>query len=221
MIQILLLTLFVKFSLQKVSKDNVVSIVELARHGSRGPFNNIGGAQWAIDSGPEELTMVGQRQRYILGMNMRKRYPTIFHSIDEEDMKNFTPAYIARNFYVRSSDINRTLNSGLSELMGIIHPFGVNDSVLPFSQQMSFSESNATQYFPSFQQGDQYNSNLSTSSPLPYNTSGTPIYTLMGAETDLYLEETCPPLRDKLAQQISTMLGKLNSTVYTNWANNY
>lgn len=67
-----------------------------------------------------ELTSTGQRQHYYLGQQLRKEY------IIEQNFLN--PSYNHSEMYVRSTDVNRTLNSAASQLYGMF-PVGTGPSI--------------------------------------------------------------------------------------------
>jgi len=82
-------------------------IAELFRHGARHTLYNIfNEADVAKNSGM--LTSVGMRQHYNLGKSIRKNYPMLF---DE--------SYNHSQFDVVSTHVPRTVESGISHLMGI------------------------------------------------------------------------------------------------------
>lgn len=89
---LLILATSIALTNAKVSTDNVVMIIELTRHGARGPLNNVADTDWVNKYGAEELTPIGERQRFVLGMNTRARYPTVFF---KNDYDKLTPEYMA------------------------------------------------------------------------------------------------------------------------------
>jgi hypothetical protein len=59
---------------------------------------------------PGQLTPTGMRQHYLNGQVFRKRY------IDE--YKLLSPTYNPEEVYVRATDVNRTIMSAQSQLLG-------------------------------------------------------------------------------------------------------
>ena len=118
---------------------NLLLVVEIARHGARAPFLNylkksMGitiGDDWDIMSA--DLTDLGERQKYLLGLKRRKIYIEKYGFLNE----NFDPTEI----YVESSDRNRTVMSAAAQLLGM-YPLGtgrkldnqdqINAAVPPF-----------------------------------------------------------------------------------------
>ena len=60
------------------------------------------------------MTGEGRRERYLLGRFNRERY--------SKEYKVISPKYIPDEIYIQSTDVNRTINSGYSELMGLFPP---------------------------------------------------------------------------------------------------
>ena len=60
------------------------------------------------------LTAEGMRQQYLLGRYNRKRYTETFKLLSEE--------YEPSEIYIQSTNVNRTMQSGYSELMGLYPP---------------------------------------------------------------------------------------------------
>ncbi len=105
---IVLLTLLSKFSCK------LEMVIEVFRHGARQPIGSPSYAShWSETEG--ELTSAGIRQHYLLGREMRKKYI---------ERLNFLPKYFNHSeIYVRSTDVNRTIMSVGSHLLGL-YPLG-------------------------------------------------------------------------------------------------
>lgn len=95
-----------------VAWGQVVFVAEVCRHGSRAPITLFpwdSDGRWSI--GPGELTTVGMRQHFLLGAELRQRYvvsdPVLM------------PVYNYSEVYFRSTDVNRTILSAQSQLMGL------------------------------------------------------------------------------------------------------
>ncbi|CAJ0605937.1 unnamed protein product [Cylicocyclus nassatus] len=95
------------------------------RHGDRSPLRTFPSDPiqedfWKFGGGGfGELSPLGMKQHYNLGKQIRRRYV---------DTKFLSKRYSAREIYVRSSDFNRTINSAMSNLIGM-YGFNHNDSV--------------------------------------------------------------------------------------------
>ena len=87
----------------------VTMLVEVCRHGVRSPLHF---QPWDMDGrwpdGPGSLTATGMRQHYLLGTELRKRYPSLFHF-------NYTESL----YSVVSTPYNRTIMSAQSQLLGL------------------------------------------------------------------------------------------------------
>jgi len=106
--------LFIIVSIIGFSKNEKMIFAEtLSRHGARAPLKlneeglDIFGSKWTT---PGELTPIGKRMEYILGLINRNRYITKYKLISEK--------YNPHELIVYSSDINRTLESMTSQIQG-------------------------------------------------------------------------------------------------------
>ena len=103
----------------KPSEDEqLVFAFELVRHGARAPFDDRKAQFFKVDEGM--LTAEGMRQRYLLGRHSRERYTKTYPLLSEE--------YDPSEFYIQSTNVNRTMQSGYSELMGL-YPAGQGDKL--------------------------------------------------------------------------------------------
>ena len=106
---ILLQKLYFSFS----NDDILVFLYTHFRHGARAPLNindtfyDILGEKW---TNPGELTAIGQRMHYLLGLRNRKKY------IIEE--KFLSESFNPHEILIHSSNTNRTLVSVSSQLQG-------------------------------------------------------------------------------------------------------
>ena len=85
--------------------DRPDQVIILFRHGSRAPTTNTYDPTWPSYA-VGELTPAGMRQHFTLGLQLRKEY---FY---------LNLAYDSDNFYVRSTNLNRTIMSAESFLLG-------------------------------------------------------------------------------------------------------
>ena len=105
----------------KKNPDKELSFVfELVRHGSRAPCEDQSLDKFKVGEGI--LTPEGMRERYLLGRRNRQRYIDEYGLISEE--------YNPREFYIQSTNVNRTVQSGYSELMGL-YPVGSGAKLEP------------------------------------------------------------------------------------------
>ena len=91
-------------------EDELLFVVEIVRHGARSEIAVMSFYEditWP--EGPGQLTSSGMREHYLLGKALRKEY------VDGGLLSgNFTP----EELYIRSTDVNRTIMSAYSQLMG-------------------------------------------------------------------------------------------------------
>ena len=96
-----------------LAASQVIQIIEVCRHGFRTPT-----AFYPWDTlwtnAPGELVPVGMRMHFLLGSELRQRY------VVEESL--LQPSYNASTAYFRSTDVNRTIMSAQSQLMGLFPP---------------------------------------------------------------------------------------------------
>lgn len=102
------------FGLSFAQQMDLVLLVELFRHGARTPICPIiPDDPWVLSYGYGELTPVGQREHFLLGQQLRENY------------KDFIPAeYRHDNIYIYSSNNNRIVESGISQLYGMFYKGG-------------------------------------------------------------------------------------------------
>lgn len=111
--------------------EKMIFAVDVIRHGDRAPIEAIPNAPWTAPLPLGHLSPVGMQQEFQLGEKFRDRYVKQFHLLPEH--------YSAEEMFVRSSDIDRTLISAESVLLGL-YPPGTGPSVsgkpaLPASYQ--------------------------------------------------------------------------------------
>lgn len=87
-------------------------MLEITRHGARTPVgkgSKLLNTTW--ETGEGQLTWTGERQHYLQGVRLRKKYIDELKFLPEE----FDPRY----FYIRSTDYNRTIMSAYSQMLGL------------------------------------------------------------------------------------------------------
>ena len=90
--------------------DNLHFVYELTRHGARAPTATAD--NYSVGAG--ELTAQGMRQRYLLGRYNRQRYTEDYQFLDLEQGSKQVKMF--------STLVDRTMQSGYSELMGLFNP---------------------------------------------------------------------------------------------------
>uniref|UniRef100_A0A914QR47 acid phosphatase n=1 Tax=Panagrolaimus davidi TaxID=227884 RepID=A0A914QR47_9BILA len=111
-------------------KNELLFVQVVWRHGDRAPMSN-----YPTDSHNEstwpggwgELTSVGMRQQYTLGKLLRQKYIT-------SDPPFLSARYTPKEIYIRSTDVNRTIISAMSNLAGMF-PAGEPGFDFPFGDR--------------------------------------------------------------------------------------
>lgn len=158
----------------KRSTDNVVFMVEMARHGARAPIHQVYEVDWVKYAGVGELTPVGQRQRYLLGLNTKERYPLFF-----QNKLKFN------EYWTRSTFFNRTIMSAFSHHMGMFDGYPNPD--------LQFENTDVKLFPPQGLLVDPSKFDFNT--PLPNATFPRPIHAPLSTDPDrtLYLDgNPCP-----------------------------
>lgn len=100
-----------------VAQAALLSVIETCRHGARAPIDFYQWDQGYWNEGMGELTQEGMRQQFLNGAEFRSRYVN--------STSNIPGTYNASELYVRSTDVNRTIMSAESQMMGLF-PTGPN-----------------------------------------------------------------------------------------------
>lgn len=175
----------------KVSKDNVVFIVEMARHGYRAPLETVTERPWITETGPGELTTVGQRQRYNLGRQTKNRYPNFFN-------KRFQ----ANEWWVRSTFFNRTIMSAVSHIQGLFDMVDA-DVQVPFDNDDMRLRPPQDMINPPTKEGFK--------TPLPAGIIPFPVHSRLGVDREMWSFGACPKaeqIRIKTLDDYSETLSK-------------
>lgn len=98
----------------KEGNEKIIFAWEMNRHGARAPYRGVVNGEDAykekwIDL--QELSNIGKRMLYLLGVSLRKRYIV--------DYKLINSTYNPKEIYIRSTDVNRTIESMECLLQGL------------------------------------------------------------------------------------------------------
>jgi Histidine phosphatase superfamily (branch 2) len=97
---------------QSTPDDHLGYVFEITRHGARAPLSSIDPTKFKVGVGM--LTASGMRHRHLLGKFNRERYVKYYGLLDS--------SYNPNQIYVQSTAVDRTMQSGYAELMGLYPP---------------------------------------------------------------------------------------------------
>ena len=156
-----------------------LQITSLFRHGSRSPIKNQMNLPWVEKVGEGNLTNVGMRQHFVLGRQLRKSYPDLF------DYKTFS----TYDYYLRSSPVFRTIQSGISQLNGIYEAGDTIDSGFG----MSITNTDPANIDPNF---DPIDYQFDNKKALPYGFGVFPLITdTMELDFHFRVDQSCPNIK--------------------------
>ena len=121
--QNLLIYLLLFLPIIKSEKEELKFVFQMHRHGARAPFTGVKNEKdcfkesWINDG---EISEVGKRMHYLLGVRNRKRFIQNYKFLNE----NYDPQEIL----IYSTDVNRTIQSIYSQLQGLF-PFGTGRNI--------------------------------------------------------------------------------------------
>ncbi|KTC86846.1 histidine phosphatase family protein [Legionella brunensis] len=96
------------------ANERLVFALDLIRHGDRTPFVTLPNAPHTWSEGDGQLTALGMQQEYQLGIKLHQRYIIDNHLLPAN--------YQANTIYVRSTEVDRTMMSAQSLLIGLYSP---------------------------------------------------------------------------------------------------
>ena len=179
------------------SKDNIVFLVEMARHGARAPLNKFYPTAWTNQTETGELTPVGERQKYALGLNTRLRYKTFFTG--KNGSKDFRP----EQYWVRSTALNRTLMSAFSNIFSLL------DKDKKGALEVPFNNKTDSRMDPPEPLVIDKAKQVNFTSPLPFNLQAYPVHTVVNANDDFFaLIETVCMRANRMYKDSVTDLGR-------------
>ena len=176
------------FFIVNISAEKVIYAWQMHRHGARAPYLGVTNntdfykEKW-IDK--EELTYMGKRMLYLLGVRARKRY------IDQT--KLLSKKYSPQEILIRSTDVNRTIESVECFIQGL-YPHGtgyvLQDKV---AHDKSISYPPNKQYHNKFEEVIERFQLNKGSYALPYQMSILPIHLFYNKahEFGLYSPKEC------------------------------
>mmetsp|Transcript_10097 Transcript_10097/g.30842 ORF Transcript_10097/g.30842 Transcript_10097/m.30842 type:complete len:439 (+) Transcript_10097:155-1471(+) len=108
-------------SVKELTPKTLNLVVEVCRHGDRAPLYTFPADKLPFDQWPQgrgQLTPVGARAHYELGRKLRDKY------VDTGFLES---TYNQSQVYVRSTDVDRTLMSAMSQMAGL-YPHGTGST---------------------------------------------------------------------------------------------
>lgn len=111
---VLLLLTNIQFVPSATGGEKLIFAVDVIRHGDRTPRYEIKGSSYKWPEGLGQLTALGIQQEYALGTELRSLYVTKYRLLPD--------SYRSGTISVRSTDVDRTLMSAQSVLMGLYPP---------------------------------------------------------------------------------------------------
>lgn len=190
-----------------ISKEKLLFAWQINRHGARAPYK---GVENGIDvfkekwTQIEELSDIGKRMLYLLGVKNRKRYVNEYNLLSG----NYNPQEI----FIRSTDVNRTIESIESYLQGL-YPQGtgptLNDKV---NQDVSIIYPPNKKYQENFKYIIDHYKLIEDNAALPYKMSIEPIHLFYRPrhEFELYNTDICKGHKEvyekqKVRQEVSDL----------------
>lgn len=108
------------------ANEKLIFALDLVRHGDRTANDSLPAAPHTWSEGSGQLTSLGMKQQYQLGVKLHQRYMV--------DNQLLPTKYQANTIYARSTDYDRTLMSAQSLLSGL-YPPGSGPETLPAAFQ--------------------------------------------------------------------------------------
>jgi len=185
-----LILFFSLFELFLSDNEKIIFSFQMFRHGARAPFFGIENGKdkykesWIKE---EELSNIGKRMLYLLGIKSRKKY--IINNTNFLSEK-----YTPQEIYIRSTDNNRTIESIYSFLQGL-YPSGFGPEIpekVRYIKNITYPPN--IKYQPEFEDIiNKYNLKESGAA-LPYKMNIAPIHIIYKPDKDfeLYDERYCP-----------------------------
>jgi hypothetical protein len=178
---------------EEKKEEEIKFVFQMHRHGARAPFTGVENGKdcykedW-ISNG--ELSEVGKRQHYLLGVRNRKRYM--------DDYKFLNKNYDPQEILIYSTNVKRTIQSIYSQLQGLYPegygkeiPINLNDEKVT---RPKFS--NYTEFFQEIEEKYFSGANKYYALPNKINVAPVHIFYLPDHQVQLHDYKNCPKLKD-------------------------
>ena len=175
----------------KCISEKLLFSFQINRHGARAPRYGLKDGvdiykeKWSLEK--NELTNIGKRQLYLLGVKVRKRYREKYNFLSDQ--------YNPQEIYIRSTDRNRTIESIYSYLQGLYPKYtGPNISEKVYNNKSIIFPPNK-KYHSEFDK-IIHEFNMTKNEALPFQISVEPIHIFYTPkhEFGLYDSDICKTL---------------------------
>ena len=188
------------FQIIKTQKEELQFVFQMHRHGARAPFIGVKDEKdcfnesW-ISNG--ELSEVGKRMHYLLGVRNKKRF------IDNNTFikENFDPEEIL----IYSTNVNRTIQSIYSQLQGLF-PFGTGRKIPEKLNDENIIRPKFSNYSKIFNDVEnKYFNNENKLFAMPYQMNIVPIHLFYIPDHQVQLHDykNCPGLKENYFKQLT------------------
>ncbi|KRX08511.1 hypothetical protein PPERSA_12992 [Pseudocohnilembus persalinus] len=150
--------------------SKLVQVIEIFRHGTRGPLYNIYDWQEQQEN-MGELLPAGMRQHYELGKQLRKEYI--------EELEFLSENYDPTKFSIYSTNKNRTIQSAQAQLLGL-YPFSYGPELIKDIDNSYYLPPDPSAVWEQ----------LENQEALPNQYDPIPVHTVQ--KEDLFLSSKCP-----------------------------
>ena len=178
---------------EEKKEEEIKFVFQMHRHGARAPFTGVENGKdcykedW-ISNG--ELSEVGKRQHYLLGVRNRKRYM--------DDYKFLNKTYDPQEILIYSTNVKRTIQSIYSQLQGL-YPEGYGKEIpinLNDENVIRPKYSNYTEFFQEIEEKYFSGTNKYYALPNKINVAPVHIFYLPDHQVQLHDYKNCPKLKD-------------------------
>ena len=184
----------------KSQKEELKFVFQMHRHGARAPFTGVKNERdcfnesWINDG---EISEVGKRMHYLLGVRNRKRFMTNFTFLN----KNYDPHEIL----IYSTNVNRTIQSIYSQLQGLF-PFGTGRNIPETLHDINIIKPKHSNYSHIFQNVEEkYFKDEKKLYAMPYKMNIVPIHLfyIPDHQVQLHDHKNCPGLKENYLKQLT------------------
>ena len=198
--QNLLIYLLLFLPIIKSQKEELKFVFQMHRHGARAPFTGVKNEKdcfkesWINDG---EISEVGKRMHYLLGVRNRKRFIQNYTFLKE----NYDPQEIL----IYSTDVNRTIQSIYSQLQGLF-PFGTGRNIPEKLNDINIIRPKSSNYSETFKEvEDKYFNNENKLYAMPYKMNIVPIHLfyIPDHQVQLHDHKNCPGLKENYLKQLT------------------